>query len=469
MKKFLLKNKIKVIFILFFTLIFTSYVFLNFFIGKGKLSIRFLTDDQKKIIKKYVFPYKFISLKEKEILELKNNQREIENIFFEMEIDNKKALADIHLLKLDNVKLSNNKNMIKFKIVNGFTSGIYGNRPGGYLDFHQNNLLILSARGVLGYATNIYGELKFKQIKNNIDEFIGLDQFKKSADFAVRDLHVNQNEIFISYLEEKKNDCWNTSILYGKMNYENIQFKKLFSSEKCVDSNNNEGLGFTANSSGGRIVNFDESHILFSVGEYIQRHLAQDEKSINGKIIKININNSKYEIISMGHRNPQGLYYDKENNFILETEHGPRGGDEINLIEIENTKENTILNYGWAIASYGEHYGGRTDKNKEKYKKYPLHKSHSKHGFIEPLKAFVPSIGISEITKIGENKFVTSSMGSDREGDKSIYFFKLDKEKKLIDLEQVKVTQRVRDLNFKDNKLFLFLEEPSAIGVISFN
>ena len=61
MKKFLLKNKIKVIFIFFFTLIFTSYVFLNFFIGKGKLSIRFLTDDQKKIIKKYVFPYKLIS------------------------------------------------------------------------------------------------------------------------------------------------------------------------------------------------------------------------------------------------------------------------------------------------------------------------------------------------------------------------------------------------------------------------
>ena len=33
----------------------------------------------------------------------------------------------------------------------------------------------------------------------------------------------------------------------------------------------------------------------------------------------------------MGHRNPQGLYFDKENNFILETEHGPKGGDEINL------------------------------------------------------------------------------------------------------------------------------------------
>ena len=52
---------------------------------------------------------------------------------------------------------------------------------------------------------------------------------------------------------------------------------------------------------------------------------------MNGKLIKINLNNKKHEIISMGHRNPQGLYLDKENNFLLETEHGPFGGDEINL------------------------------------------------------------------------------------------------------------------------------------------
>ena len=40
-------------------------------------------------------------------------------------------------------------------------------------------------------------------------------------------------------------------------------------------------------------------------------------------------------IFSMGHRNPQGLYFDEENNFIIETEHGPKGGDEINLIKID--------------------------------------------------------------------------------------------------------------------------------------
>ena len=69
----------------------------------------------------------------------------------------------------------------------------------------------------------------------------------------------------------------------------------------------------------------------------------------------------------MGHRNPQGLYFDKENNFLLEAEHGPEGGDEINLIKFN---QNTIPNYGWGISSYGEHYGGKkAPQNKKKYLK----------------------------------------------------------------------------------------------------
>ena len=63
----------------------------------------------------------------------------------------------------------------------------------------------------------------------------------------------------------------------------------------------------------------------------------------------------------MGHRNPQGLYFDKDRNIILETEHGPKGGDEINIIELDQINKNGILNYGWPIVSEGEHY-----KNTEK-------------------------------------------------------------------------------------------------------
>ena len=50
------------------------------------------------------------------------------------------------------------------------------------------------------------------------------------------------------------------------------------------------------------------------------------------------------------------------------------------------------------------------EKNKTKYEKYPLYKSHIEHGFIEPLISFTPSIGISEIEKVGQNEYVVSSL-----------------------------------------------------------
>ena len=71
------------------------------------------------------------------------------------------------------------------------------------------------------------------------------------------------------------------------------------------------------------------------------------------------------------------------NNSIFSLEHGPQGGDEINVIKLDH---NTIQNFGWAISSYGEHYGGKNaPENKNKYQKYPLHNSHSEYGFLEPL------------------------------------------------------------------------------------
>ena len=143
------------------------------------------------------------------------------------------------------------------------------------------------------------------------------------------------------------------------------------------------------------------------------------------------------------------------------------GGDEINLIQVSKINDEKIQNYGWAVVSAGEHYGGKVKKNDDKYKKYPLYKSHSKHGFIEPLKTFVPSIAISEIVKIAENKYAFGSMGKDREGDMSIYFFDLNNENKIQNLQKYKVFERIRDLKFKNGKLYLFLESTGSIGVIS--
>ena len=457
----------KNIFILILSALFfvCTFFIINSTINKSKFNNlkSLISGEQRQVIKRYIFPYKYIS----QLIDQKNTiiskQLTRDQIIAELELNFKELNKDIQIKK-SITELSNKMILEKYQIIDGFYAGINRLFPGsGYIDLHEDNLLVLSSRGIMAYSKNLSNLSDLKQIQNNIDEYINLNQFKKNRWFSLKDLFIFKNKVFISFTEEIKEDCWNTSVLYGDMNYEIIEVKKLFSPKECVHSINNIDKEFNAHQSGGRIVSFDDDHILLSTGDYRSRFLAQDEKSVNGKIIKININNSKYEVISMGHRNPQGLYFDKENNFILETEHGPDGGDEINLIEIDNINKDKIQNYGWAIASYGEHYEKRTKDNKLKFKKYPTYKSHSEYDFIEPLKSFVSSIGISEIVKIGKNKYLTSSLQN-----LAIYFFELNEKKQIFNLEDIRVGERVRDLKFSNNKLFLFLENTASIGVIDF-
>ena len=371
------------------------------------------------------------------------------------------------IITLENIiKLSKNKTLKQYQLTSGFYSGINNDFPGsGYIDFYKGNIIVLSSRGILAFKKNIENtEKNFEQIKNNIDEFISINQFKKNKWFSLKDLFIFKDKVFISYTEEIEKNCWNTSVIYGDINYENIIFKKLFSPKECIHSTNNIDQEFNASQSGGRIISLNDNHILLSIGDYRNRFLAQDKLSVNGKIIKLNIENNEYEVVSMGHRNPQGLVYDKENNFILETEHGPQGGDEINLIDASKINNEKIQNFGWAISSAGEHYKGKIEANKKKYEKYPLYKSHIKYGFIEPLYSFVPSIGISEIVKIEKNKYVVSSMK-----DKSLYFFELNNQREIIYLDRVSVSERVRDLRYYNKKLYLFMENTASIGVINLN
>jgi hypothetical protein len=462
------KPKIKILILIIIIIITGGCFFVSSFIGV----------EQKELIKKYIFPYKIISQHEETIFQqqqtISQQNARIHELFdkiipelkLDLDLLKKSEGGEIVTQELDTVKLSNNKNLKKYKLTSGFNSGINWYFPGsGYIDFHEGNIVVASSRGILAFKKDIHNTKgNFKQISHNINDFINESQFKKHRWFSLKDLHISNSKIYVSYTEEIKKNCWNTSVIYGEFNYQNIKFEKIFSPKECIHSEVNIDKEFNAHQSGGRIISFDDNHILLSVGDYRSRHLAQDIKSVNGKIIKINIFNGNYEIISMGHRNPQGLYFDKENNFILESEHGPQGGDEINLIEVSKINKNKIPNYGWAISSAGEHYGGKSDANKIKYEKYPLFKSHIKHGFIEPLKSFVPSISISEVLKVGSNVYAVGSMSTD-----SLYFFELNEQKKIINLDRVEVFERVRDVSFNNNKLYLFMEESASIGVINLN
>ena len=362
--------------------------------------------------------------------------------------------------------------------------GITNTTPGsGYLDIHKDNLILVSSSGIIGYSKKPLNKPKFgislKQIQNNLNNFIDVTQFKKSRHFddpkyswlkggwySIKDVEIFDGDIYVSYTKEVKENCWNTSLLSGKMNYVYIHFTTLFTSEECVNEYDNIDDEYNAHQSGGRIINLNNEIVLFSIGDFRSRYRAQSESSIFGKVLKINKKNNDYEVISMGHRNPQGLFYNEDKNFLLEAEHGPQGGDEINVIKLDY---NSIQNFGWAISSYGEHYGGKNaPENKNKYEKYPLHKSHSEHGFIEPLKYFNPSIGISQIIGLdNENKYVVASLKAH-----SLYFFEYNynnKENNFNIVKKLDIGERIRDMIYYNNKLYLYLEDTASLAEISFN
>ena len=121
----------------------------------------------------------------------------------------------------------------------------------------------------------------------------------------------------------------------------------------------------TDNHYGGRMAFLPDGTFALSIGEGFEyREKAQDLTSDLGKIIRLNDDGTvphdnpfigeasvRPEIYTWGHRNPQGLVFDTQRGVLFETEHGPRGGDELNVIVAHR-------NYGWPVITYGMDYSG---------------------------------------------------------------------------------------------------------------
>lgn len=161
---------------------------------------------------------------------------------------------------------------------------------------------------------------------------------------------------------------------------------------------------------GSRIAFDNRGHLFFTVGDRGQRGNAQDLSNHAGTIIRLNmdgsvpadnpfVNNSDAldEIWSYGHRNPQGLFFDEASQRLWSIEHGPRGGDEINLIE-------KGANYGWPVVSQGQEYFADLDVGVK-------HQA----GMLEPKKVYTPSIAPSDLLmyRVGDsNKSFQGWQGS---------------------------------------------------------
>jgi len=142
---------------------------------------------------------------------------------------------------------------------------------------------------------------------------------------------------------------------------------------------------------GSRFV-FDHGYLYFGIGDRGAMSMAQDLSKPNGKIHRIHddgrvpkdnpfVNNADAlpTIWSYGHRNPQGLDLNPETGEIWESEHGPRGGDEINLIEQGR-------NFGWPVITYGMNYNGK-----------PISGRTSAEGMEQPKHYWTPSIAVCGI------------------------------------------------------------------------
>jgi glucose/arabinose dehydrogenase len=116
---------------------------------------------------------------------------------------------------------------------------------------------------------------------------------------------------------------------------------------------------------GGRLLFLPDATLLLTLGDaYYPRDQAQNPASGLGKIVRVDrdggippdnpfVHDSSYlpEIFSLGHRNPQGLALDPRDSLIWEHEHGPRGGDELNMLRRGS-------NYGWPVTTFGIDYDG---------------------------------------------------------------------------------------------------------------
>jgi len=151
---------------------------------------------------------------------------------------------------------------------------------------------------------------------------------------------------------------------------------------------------------GSRIIFDKQNFLFFTNGERGSQNNAQNLSNSHGKVHRIHDDgriptdnpfvstaNAIASIWTYGNRNPQGMIYDEANNRLWSVEHGPRGGDELNLIEKGK-------NYGWPVITYGINYNGS-----------PITDITEKEGMEQPVKYWTPSIATCGMTLVTSDKY----------------------------------------------------------------
>lgn len=210
---------------------------------------------------------------------------------------------------------------------------------------------------------------------------------------------------------------------------------------------------------GSRITFDDQGYLYFSIGDRSKKDRAQDVSFPNGKIHRI-LNDGRIpednpfvgnstaypSIFAYGNRNPQGLVY--ADGSLWETEHGPKGGDELNLIK-------KGANYGWPVISYGRNYNGTE-----------LTPYTHKEGMEQPVSQWNPSIAACGLD-VYQGELFKDWNGYLLAGALRFEELRLIKQKNGVYVDELILLKdhgRVRDISVgPDGAIYVVLNEPGEI------
>lgn len=241
--------------------------------------------------------------------------------------------------------------------------------------------------------------------------------------------------------------------------YQQSDWSTLFKPSPCVHIDDASRRPFAGMQSGGRIVSLDKAHLLVAYGDHEIDGMKgandpQDPKSPYGKIWKVAKDGSGSSLYASGLRNPQGLFVDSQQR-IWESEHGPQGGDELNLI-VEGA------NYGWPVQTYGVDYGGFV------WPLVPIQGDHSDPKFDDPSFSWVPSIAPTNITQANGRIFelwkgdllLATLM------DQAIHRLRLSTNTVAYD-ERIEIGRRLRDIIAAPDGRLLLLDDSQNLGILT--
>lgn len=284
----------------------------------------------------------------------------------------------------------------------------------------------------------------------------------------LRDLQPYNGGLVFSNVE-LKTDCIVLQVWTAKLSADSakvVSVEHIWESQPCLDPSMSPEGRANALQSGARIAVEDDGSVLLSVGDF-RLGLSIDQefegrpdplgpRGSYGKILRIQQDGSS-DVVSAGHRNPQGLFLDSATSRLWSSEHGPNAGGELNLI-IEGA------DYGWPDTTYGVPYGSKLPGGD-----WQIGRWASDHeGYEKPVLAWMPSIAPSQVI-VYQGEHFPAWKGDILLAallDQSLRRIRLDGDRVVFD-ERIEIGERVRDLvELEDGRLLLSFDS-GQLGILS--